>query len=315
MKLVSVCLTLLLCSQLASSASLESNIVAEQLLANVRTLEKESPSSFLSKVSELIIGLVNGDIHAAAAFNDTTMAKALAGTKTQNVILILNGNWATQDHGNQPFISVDPKSKLAAKLIPFLGYMNAMSRVLQKFTPQKFIPFTLSTFRSDNAANGYTFSVVDLTNGYLYINEEAMKSLVNVRDEDLHQSYQKLTRHVKQQAVERGDQEFEDHTELFTAFGLSLEELVLNPWVECLGCMVILVFLAPLLANYVLINLALYLCSALGLTENVCTALWSSAAALVFVALPVIAYGIYTACGLYQCQHPATATKAARMFL
>jgi len=285
--------------------------MSSALVAQMGRLQAEPSTPFSTGLLSFLNGLVYGDIKTVTYTTDADVSSALQNLKERSLLVVLSGDWITQDHTGLPFVSVDPKSKLT-KLNAFLPYMNTMSSILQKVTPQKLIPFTVSTFAvSDNAFAADTYVIIDLHNGFVYIRDDAAATLDKVPENDLHESYKKFSAHVEARAAEHGDVQFNHPSELFKAFGMPLAHLLINPWVLCTACMLVLVFLAPLAANYILINLALYLCSAFNLTDTTCTALWSSAAALVFVSLPLMAYGIFTVCGLYQCSHQHVTTAAA----
>ncbi|PRP77501.1 hypothetical protein PROFUN_14213 [Planoprotostelium fungivorum] len=291
--------------------TLDAAPLAGKLLNHVAKLEKEPANPFSSGLIGLIRDLVSGNLKSAAHVDAADVQSALSLQQQRALVLVINGQWLTEDHKGQQFISVDEKSK-AVRIKPFLPYMNTMASILEKFSPQKFIPFTVSSFANSNNPNAAdTYAVFDLHNGYVYIRDDAVGTLDNVSDEDLHKSYQKFSRHVETKAAEHDGSTFSSPIDMFRTFSMPLAEILVNPWVLCLSCMVVLVFIAPLAANYILINLALYVCTALSLTDTTCSALWASAAALVFISLPFMAYGIYTVCGLWQCQHPVTtATKA-----
>jgi len=288
---------------------LTSNAPGVELIKSLGRLESEPANPFSSGVLTVMKDLVSGSLKSAVHVEAADVDSALLALQQRALIVVIQGNWLTKDHSGLPFVSVNPNSR-ATKIIPFLPYMNTMSTLLETFSPQKFIPFTVDTFsKSSNALAADTYVIFDLHNGHVFIREDAVGTIDNIPDETLHESYRKFSRHVQTKAAERGQVPFTSPTEMFEAFGLPLSEVLVNPWVLCAACMFALVFIAPLAANYILINLALYLCTALNLTDNTCTALWSSAVALVFISMPLMAYGIYTVCGLYQCQHP-NPTKA-----
>jgi len=278
-----------------------------QLISQMGRLEAEPKTPFTTGILSFLKGLMSGEIKTAVYVKADNVNSALSGLADKSMMVVIEGDWISQDHTGQNFVSVDEKSKLA-NIKPYLTYMNTMSALLEKVSPQPLIPFTLSTFpRSSNVIAADTYVVFDLINGYLYLREDIASSLDNVSEQDLHGSYRKFTAHVEAKAAEHGDAKFEHPVDMFNAWGLPLSHLLLNPWVACTVCMVALVFLFPLAANYILINLALYVCTALNLTNTTCTALWASAAALVFVSMPLMAYAIFTVCGLYQCSHQTAA--------